>query len=219
MWRIQGRIVNGKPGPFTAVGELRLAMTLKDTSVVKPASEYTDIAPNVLLHVSDSELVVTRADEACLQRDLASKPSLGSGGARFSVTKGKLYLLTLPDQVGTVRRGGVEPAPETPGPAVVTPPPPKPKKPSVALPSLSQGDIVSAMKEVQQRVRDCYNQYKVPGVANVSISVSKGGRIASASVAGRFAGTPSGTCVEAAVKTARFPPREAINFPWPVQLH
>jgi hypothetical protein len=181
-------------------------MTLKDTSVVKPASEYTDIAPNVLLHVSDSELVVTRADEACLQRDLASKPSLGSGGARFSVTKGKLYLLTLPDQVGTVRRGGVEPAPETPGPAVVTPPPPKPKKPSVALPSLSQGDIVSAMKEV-------------PGVANVSISVSKGGRIASASVAGRFAGTPSGTCVEAAVKTARFPPCEAINFPWPVQLH
>ena len=48
----------------------------------------------------------------------------------------------------------------------------------MALPALSQTDIVSAMKAVQPRVKECYNQYKVPGIANVSISVSKGGRIA-----------------------------------------
>lgn len=75
------------------------------------------------------------------------------------------------------------------------------------------------MKAVQPRVKECYNQYKVPGIANVSIAVSKGGRIASASVSGKFAGTPSGSCVEAAAKTAKFPPCEAMSFPWPFQLH
>ena len=112
----------------------------------------------------------------------------------------------LLNQVGTNKGGGGEE--------------PKPKKPTAAaLPALSQTDIVSAMKAVQPRVKECYNQYKVPGIANVSISVSKGGRIASASVTGKFAGTPSGTCVEAAAKTAKFPPCEAMSFPWPFQLH
>jgi hypothetical protein len=112
----------------------------------------------------------------------------------------------LLDQVGTTKRGGGEE--------------PKPKKPAAAaLPSLSQSDIVSAMRAVQPRVKECYNQYKVPGIANVTISVSKGGRIASAAVSGKFAGTPSGACVESAAKTAKFPPCEAMSFPWPFQLH
>jgi hypothetical protein len=111
----------------------------------------------------------------------------------------------LLDQVGSKRGGGDEP---------------KPKKVTVAaLPSLSQSDIVSAMRAVQPRVKECYNQYKVPGIANVTISVSKGGRVASASVTGKFASTPSGGCVESAAKTAKFPPCEAMSFPWPFQLH
>jgi hypothetical protein len=113
----------------------------------------------------------------------------------------------LLDQVGSNRRGGGGEEP-------------KPKKaPAAALPALSQSDIVSAMKAVQPRVKECYNQYKVPGSAMVTIAVSKGGRIASASVQGKFAGTPTGTCVEAAAKTAKFPPCEAMSFPWPFQLH
>jgi hypothetical protein len=112
----------------------------------------------------------------------------------------------LLNQVGTSKGGGEEPKPKK----VAT---------AAALPALSQSDIVSAMKAVQPRVKECYNQYKIPGIANVSISVSKGGRIASASVTGKFAGTPSGTCVEAAAKTAKFPPCEAMSFPWPFQLH
>jgi hypothetical protein len=112
----------------------------------------------------------------------------------------------LLNQVGTSRGGGEEPKPKK----VAT---------SAALPTLSQSDIVSAMKAVQPRVKECYNQFKLPGIANVSISVSKGGRISSATVTGKFAGTPSGSCVEAAAKTAKFPPCEAMSFPWPFQLH
>jgi hypothetical protein len=110
----------------------------------------------------------------------------------------------LLDQVGPKR--GEEPKPKKPAPS------------AAALPALSQSDIVSAMKGVQPRVKECYNQYKAPGIANVSIAVSKGGRVASATVTGKFAGTPSGTCVEAAAKTAKFPPCEAMSFPWPFQL-
>jgi hypothetical protein len=51
-----------------------------------------------------------------------------------------------------------------------------------------------------------------------NVSVAKGGRVAAVSVAGKFAGTPTGTCVEAAARTAKFPPCEAMNFPWPFQL-
>lgn len=109
-------------------------------------------------------------------------------------------------QVGTAKRGGEAPQPKKPAPT------------AAALPALSQSDIVSAMKGVQPRVKECYNQYKAPGIANVSIAVSKGGRVASATVTGKFAGTPSGTCVEAAAKTAKFPPCEAMSFPWPFQL-
>jgi predicted Zn finger-like uncharacterized protein len=113
----------------------------------------------------------------------------------------------LLDQVGTNKRGGSSDDA-------------RPKKaPAAALPALSQSDIVSAMKAVQPRVKECYNQYKVAGSAMVTIAVSKGGRIASASVQGKFAGTPTGTCVEAAAKAAKFPPCEAMSFPWPFQLH
>ena len=87
-----------------------------------------------------------------------------------------------------------------------------------ALPSLSQSDIVSAMKAVQPRVKECYDLHRVAGIANVIVSVSKGGEVAKATVTGKFGGTPSGACVEAAAKNAKFPPCEAMSFPWPFQL-
>jgi hypothetical protein len=38
-------------------------------------------------------------------------------------------------------------------------------------------------------------------------------------VGGKFAGTPTGTCIEAAVKGAHFPPVEAQSFDFPFALH
>jgi predicted Zn finger-like uncharacterized protein len=111
----------------------------------------------------------------------------------------------LLDQVGPKKPAGEAKAAKAPS--------------SAPLPPLSQSDIVNAMKGVQPRVKECFNQYKQAGIANVSISVTKGGRVGSATVSGKFAGTPSGSCVEAAAKTAKFPPCEAMSFPWPFQLH
>jgi hypothetical protein len=90
---------------------------------------------------------------------------------------------------------------------------------AAALPSLEKGDIVKAMMGVQPKVKDCFNQYKVPGTAMMTIKVARGGRVSDASVGGKFAGTPTGTCLESAAKSAKFPPTEAQTIQYPFLLH
>jgi len=84
---------------------------------------------------------------------------------------------------------------------------------------MQREDLVRAMQGVTPRVRECFNQYKVPGTAMVKVTVARGGRVSSASVSGKFGGTPTGTCVESAVRSARFPPVEAYVFDFPFALH
>jgi len=91
-------------------------------------------------------------------------------------------------------------------------------KPAVKLVTLTQRDIVNAMKAVQPKVQSCANKFRVPGTAMAKLSVAAGGRISSATVTGRFAGTPTGSCVEAAAKSAKLPPCQSMNFPWPFTL-
>ncbi len=94
----------------------------------------------------------------------------------------------------------------------------KPKPAPVNLISLTQSDIVNAMRAVQPKIQACANQFKVPGTAMANISVASGGKVASATVGGTFAHTPSGTCVEAAAKSAKFPACNSMSFPWPFTL-
>ena len=68
------------------------------------------------------------------------------------------------------------------------------------------------------KVQACYNQFKVPGTAMVTVVIAKSGKVTSSTVTGKFAGTPTGTCVEAAVKTASFPPSDGFTTPYPFQL-
>jgi hypothetical protein len=89
---------------------------------------------------------------------------------------------------------------------------------SKPLITLTQSDIVNAMKSVQPKVQACANQFKAPGTAMANISVASGGKVSSATVTGKFAGSPSGSCVEAAAKSAKFPPCQSMSFPWPFTL-
>ena len=70
---------------------------------------------------------------------------------------------------------------------------------------LDKGQIVSGMQKIKGRVGSCFDQYKVPGMANVAVTISGSGRVSSASVTGQFAGTPTGDCVARAAKSASFP--------------
>lgn len=96
--------------------------------------------------------------------------------------------------------------------------PPKPAAPQVKLITLTQSDIVNAMKGVQPKVQACANQYKVPGTAMATIAVAAGGKVNTATVTGKFAGTPTGDCVAAAAKSAKFPACQSMTFPWPFTL-
>jgi hypothetical protein len=91
-------------------------------------------------------------------------------------------------------------------------------KPSERLPPLPREEVVKGMNAVLPRARDCYNQYKVPGLAMVKLTVAPSGRVSSATVTGKFAGTPSGSCVESAVKSAKFAPSSGLTFDYPVPL-
>jgi predicted Zn finger-like uncharacterized protein len=83
---------------------------------------------------------------------------------------------------------------------------------------LAKSAVVGGMNAVKPKIQDCYNQFKVPGMAMVNVVIAKSGKVSSATVTGKFAGTPTGACVEKAVKAASFPPSDGLTTPYPFQL-
>ncbi len=86
-------------------------------------------------------------------------------------------------------------------------------------PSLTRGDIKSAIARVKGGVQRCYDKYKVAGMIRVRVVVSgSSGRVSSASVKGKFSGTPTGRCVARAVRRAKFPkfakPSQSFTYPF-----
>jgi hypothetical protein len=55
-------------------------------------------------------------------------------------------------------------------------------------------------------------------MAMVNVVILKSGKVGSATVTGKFAGTPTGSCVEKAVKGAAFPPSDGLTTPYPFNL-
>ena len=94
---------------------------------------------------------------------------------------------------------------------------PAPAEPAGSGP-LSKSAVVAGMNGVKGKVSDCYAQYKVPGMAMVNVVIGKNGKVSSATVTGKFAGTPTGACVAKAVRTASFPPSDGLSTPYPFTL-
>ncbi|MCG5054919.1 MAG: zinc-ribbon domain-containing protein [Myxococcales bacterium] len=113
----------------------------------------------------------------------------------------------LAGAIGTPKKAAPTPA--------AAPPEPEPAR---KLGPLGKSDIVKGMMGVMPKTKACYDQYKVPGTASVTVKVGSSGRVDAADVTGKFAGTPTGDCVEKAVKTAKFPPSDGLTFPYPIPL-
>lgn len=79
----------------------------------------------------------------------------------------------------------------------------KVEKPKLEKKSLSSADIKTGMNGVAGKAQACYNGQQ--GTAQVKLTVAPDGSVQKVSVTGVFAGTPVGSCVEAAVKGAKFP--------------
>src|SRR4051794_5343152 len=91
-------------------------------------------------------------------------------------------------------------------------------KPVASAGPLSKSAVVAGMNSVKPKVAACYSEFKVQGMAMVNVVIGKNGKVSSAAVSGKFAGTPTGACVEKAVKSASFPPSEGLQTPYPFQL-
>ena len=69
---------------------------------------------------------------------------------------------------------------------------------------LSRDDIKKGMGSVQSKAKACFQQYHVPGTALVAVVIGQSGKVQDADVKGVLAGTPTGDCVQKAVKSASF---------------
>jgi len=83
---------------------------------------------------------------------------------------------------------------------------------------ISKAAVVKGFNAVRPQVADCYRKFQVPGLAMVNVVIARSGGVSQAVVTGKFAGTPTGACVEAAVKAARFPASDGLSAPYPFQL-
>lgn len=81
-------------------------------------------------------------------------------------------------------------------------------------------DIKAAMDTIAPEVERCFDRYGVPGTAAVALEVDRDGEVAFAEVRGPFSDTPTGACITAAVKKARFPPfaRAPMRIRYPFNL-
>ena len=100
--------------------------------------------------------------------------------------------------------------------------PDKPDKPVTGdLPArLSKPDIQAGISPIKGSATACFGKYNVPGTVNVKVTIGGNGKVQSASASGSFSGTPTGTCVENAVKKASFKKfsDDSMSFTYPFVL-
>jgi hypothetical protein len=93
-------------------------------------------------------------------------------------------------------------------------PPPAPE----ADPSrLAKKDIQQGIEAVREQVTACFTRFQVPGTAKVEFVIAPEGQVTSARVTGEFAHTPTGRCVEGAVRKAAFRRTSfstTVNYPF-----
>jgi hypothetical protein len=69
---------------------------------------------------------------------------------------------------------------------------------------LSRGEVVKAMRSIEEKVRGCYLKFKRPGTVNARMVVDGASGLQSVEMGPPFEGTPTGECVKAAISTVPF---------------
>lgn len=95
-------------------------------------------------------------------------------------------------------------------------------KPAVVTPraKLLPADVRTGMDAIMDAVRACYDRYQKPGIVRVRVRIATNGRVARADALGALGKSPTGTCVQHAVRAARFPPfvGKPMTFVYPFRL-
>ena len=74
----------------------------------------------------------------------------------------------------------------------------------------SRDDVISALEPLRRAIGECVHGKR--GVAQLDITVSSSGSVSHAVVGGDFAGTPEGSCIARATRTAQFTPFQKPRF-------
>ena len=85
---------------------------------------------------------------------------------------------------------------------------------------LDRSDVAKAMGPVRASVMRCRDKEQFEGTVTVKFQVAPSGQVTSAEATGSKAGSPTGACVAAAVKKAKFPPFDGAptSFTYPFLL-
>ncbi len=77
--------------------------------------------------------------------------------------------------------------------------------------------IQAALKPALVAAQDCFDTYGVPGEGKLRITIAADGTIAALEQLGEFADTPTGTCIDKAVRGVTFPKsrkaKTTVNYP------
>ena len=85
---------------------------------------------------------------------------------------------------------------------------------------LSPRDIKRALRPAERAAVKCYDTYGVPGTARFQLTINGDGDIVGLEQKGDFVDTPTGKCVQAAVKATKFPEsrRKRTTVDWPIMV-
>jgi len=96
-----------------------------------------------------------------------------------------------------------------------------PAKERLRLPAqLSPADIRTALAPAEAAARACFDRYGVAGEAKLHIGIDGAGAVVAFKQLGDFADTPTGACIESAVRAVTFPrtQRERTTITYPIVL-
>jgi hypothetical protein len=155
---------------------------------------------------------------------LAAKPKWtvdGKNGLVFDVLGYRVYSPCDGSIIGaTPPSGPVEADKKACGPVTTQPTDQEPedKTPSVEL---TPAVIRDSMKPVVSSAQACFEQYGVAGKAKLRITIAQDGSVAKYEQQGDFVDTPTGKCIDEAMKSVEFPknkkPKTSISFPLVLQ--
>lgn len=96
----------------------------------------------------------------------------------------------------------------------------KPAEEGPKAETLSMTMIKDALKPVVLASQQCYSQFAVAGNAKLKLTVNGDGSIAKYEQQGDFVGTPTGDCIDKAMKNVSFPrtKKPQTSFAFPLQL-
>jgi hypothetical protein len=96
----------------------------------------------------------------------------------------------------------------------------KPIEGAASADTLSMTAIKDAMKPVVLAGAQCFSQFAIAGSAKIKLTVNGDGTIAKYEQQGDFVGTPTGECIDKAIKNVSFPKvkKPQTSFTFPLQL-